>query len=64
MKEFCKSWKFWTLFVIIAALVIAAVVLHLVQPKVTYAWIEIVSFVTFVLGCVAGVILHMKWVEK
>lgn len=64
MKEFWKSWKFWTLFGIIAALVIAAVVLHLVQPKVTYAWLEIVSAVTFVLGCVAGVILHMKWIEK
>lgn len=64
MKEFWKSWKFWTLFGIFASLLIATVVLHLVQPKVTYAWLEIVSSVTFVLGCVAGVILHIKWVEK
>lgn len=61
MKDFWKSWKFWTVFGIIAAIVIAAVVCHLVQPKVTYAWLEVVAFCTFALGGVCGWILAQKW---
>ena len=49
-----KNWKLWVVVAIIAAVVIAAVVCHLVQPKVTYAWLEVVSAFTFVLGGVAG----------
>ena len=54
MKDWFKNWKVWLVIGIVAAVVIAAVVCHLVQPEVTYAWLEIVSFVTFVLGAVAG----------
>ena len=49
-----KNWKLWVVVAIIAAVVIAAVVCHLVQPKVTYAWLEVVSAFTFVLGGVVG----------
>lgn len=48
------TWKQWTAVGVIAAVVIAAVVCHLVQPEVTYAWLEMVSCGTFVLGAVAG----------
>lgn len=48
------TWKQWTAIGVIAAVIIAAVVCHLVQPTVTYAWLEIVSAGTFVLGGVAG----------
>lgn len=54
MKEFWKSWKFWLVVAIVAAIIIAAVVCHLVQPQVSYAWLEVVASLTFVLGAVAG----------
>lgn len=48
------NWKQWTAFGIVVAIIIAAVVCHLVQPVVTYAWLEMISGGTFVLGGVAG----------
>jgi fucose permease len=51
------TWKQWTALGVIAAVVIAAVVCHLVQPEVTYAWLEIVSAATFALGIGVGVLL-------
>ena len=54
------TWKQWTAVGVIAAVIIAAVVCHLVQPEVTYAWLEMVSCGTFVLGAVAGALLAKK----
>lgn len=54
MKDLLKSYKFWLVVALVAAVVIAAVVCHLVQPKVTYAWLEVVSAFTFILGGVCG----------
>ena len=56
------NWKQWTAFGIIAAVVIAAVVCHLVQPAVSYAWLEMIAVGTFVLGGVTGWLLkdHVK----
>lgn len=51
------TWKQWTALGIIAAVVIAAVVCHLVQPAVSYAWLEVVAVVTFALGVVTGYLL-------
>ena len=51
------NWKQWTAFGIVVAVVVAAVVCHLVQPAVTYAWFEMVSAGTFVLGGVAGYLI-------
>ena len=51
------TWKQWTALGLTAAVVIAAVVCHLVQPQVTYAWLEIVACGTFVLGAVTGYLL-------
>ena len=53
------TWKQWTAIGIIAAVVIAAVVFHLVQPQVTYAWLEMVAGGTFVLGELVG-----YWLKK
>ena len=53
------TWKQWTALGIIAAVVIAAVVCHLVQPQVTYAWLEMVACGTFVLGALTG-----YWLKK
>ena len=62
MKDW--TWKQWTALGVIAAVIIAAVVCHLVQPTVTYAWLEIVSAGTFVLGGVAGFLLGKSNVVK
>jgi len=51
------TWKEWTALGIVAAVIIAAVVCHLVQPVVTYAWLELISGGTFVLGGVAGYLI-------
>lgn len=48
------NWKKWLGIGIIAAVVIAIVVLHLVQPKITYAFAEIMSAITFIAGGFAG----------
>ena len=59
-----KNWKLWVMVAILAAMVIAAVVCHLVQPKVTYAWLEVVSAFTFVIGCSAGALVDNYLVKK
>lgn len=53
------TWKQWAALGIIAAVIIAAVVCHLVQPQVTYAWLEMVAGGTFVLGALTG-----YWLKK
>lgn len=58
------TWKQWAAIGVIAAVIIAAVVCHLVQPTVTYAWLEIVSAGTFVLGGVAGFLFGNSNVVK
>lgn len=54
------TWKQWTAVGIISAVVIAAVACHLVQPEVTYAWLEMVSCGTFVFGAAVGHFLTKK----
>ena len=54
------TWKQWTAIGIIAAIIIAAVVLHLVQPTVSYAFLEISSLFTFALGIVTGWLIWKK----
>ncbi len=51
------TWQQWTAIGIIAAVIIAAVVLHLVQPQVSYAFFEIGAVVMFALGVVSGYLL-------
>lgn len=58
------NWKQWTVLGIVAAVVIAAVVCHLVQPEVSYAWLEVVAGGTFVLGGVGGYLLGKGNVVK
>lgn len=48
------TWKQWTAVAVIAVIVIAAVVCHLVQPTVSYAWLEIVAACTYALGILTG----------
>lgn len=48
------NWKKWTAIGIGAAVIIAIIVLHIVQPKISYAWAELLCFGTFVAGVAAG----------
>ena len=51
------TWQQWTAIGITAAVIITGIVLHLVQPAVSYAWLEAVATGTFALGGVAGYLL-------
>ena len=48
------SWKQWTAFGIVIALLITMVVLHLVQPQITYSFAELMTFIGAVAGFAAG----------
>jgi len=54
------TWKQWTAVGIIAAVIISIIVLHLVQPTISYAFAEIMTIVGFVLGCITGYIFKGK----
>lgn len=64
MKSFWKDWRFWVCAAVVVALVIAGVVCHLVQPQVTYAWLEMVATGTFLLGCVCGALVALRLSDK
>jgi putative flippase GtrA len=48
------NWKQWTAFGIVVALLITIVVLHLVQPQITYSFAEVMTFIGTAAGFVAG----------
>lgn len=48
------TWKQWTAFGLIIAVILACIILHLVQPTVTYAFAEVMTFVGTLVGVVAG----------
>lgn len=52
------NWKQWTGFAILIAVIIAFVVLHFVQPVVSYAFMEFTCAGTFVLGFISGYLLN------
>lgn len=58
------TWQQWTAIGITAAVLITGVVLHLVQPAVSYAWLEVTAVGTFILGGVAGYLLKAKNIIK
>lgn len=51
------NWKQWTSLGITVALLITFGVLHLVQPQVSYSWLEVMCAGTFVLGGVSGFLI-------
>ena len=54
------TWQQWTAIGVVTAFIIAAIVLHFVQPKVSYAFTEAASALTFVVGGVAGYLFAKK----
>lgn len=57
------TWKQWTALGITLALIITFGVLHLVQPQVSYAWLEAMCAGTFVLGGVSGYLFRKTSVQ-
>ena len=62
MKNF--TWKQWTAIGVIAAVVITLVVLHLVQPVITFAWTEVFCAGSFILGGVAGYLIKKDIIKQ
>lgn len=54
------TWQQWTAIGILVAVVITGVVLHLVQPTVSFAFTEIIGAGGFVLGAVSGYLFKNK----
>lgn len=54
------TWQQWTALGLIVAVLITTLVLHLVQPKVSFAFTEITSLITFALGIVCGYLFTKK----
>lgn len=48
------NWKKWTAIGIAVAIVITGIVLHLVQPTISFAWTELMCTGTFIGGGIAG----------
>jgi len=48
------TWKQWTSLGLVVAVFITCLVLHLVQPQITYSFAELMTFVGAVVGFVAG----------
>ena len=58
------TWKEWTAFGLIAALVIEIVVLHFVQPIVSYALLEFACCGTGIIAFIAGYLFGKSRKEK
>jgi hypothetical protein len=58
------NWKQWTAIGITVAVVVTGVVLHFVQPNVTYAFAEAMTAAGFVVGGVVGYLLKDKNIVK
>lgn len=54
------SWQQWTGIGIIAAVIIVIIILHFVQPKVSFAFAEIATIVGFLLGGFSAYLFNKK----
>ena len=48
------TWKQWTSLALIVATVLTCVIMHLVQPTITYAFAEVMTLIGAIVGFVAG----------
>lgn len=48
------NWKQWAAIAITIVVIISTVVCHFLQPEISYALMEAVSLITFILGYVVG----------
>ena len=57
------TWKRWTALGVTAAVIIVLVILHLVQPAISFALTEVFCAVSFALGGVTGYLLKKDKTE-
>ena len=48
------TWKQWTSLALVLATVLACFIMHLVQPTISYAFAEVMTLFSAVVGFVAG----------
>ena len=48
------TWKQWTSLGLVIATLLTCVIMHLVQPTITYAFAEVMTLVGAIIGFVAG----------
>ena len=58
------NWKQWTAAGVIASVLITLIVLHLVQPVITYAWTEVFCAGSFILGGIAGYLIKQDIIKQ
>lgn len=58
------NWKKWLAVGITAAVVITGIILHLVQPTISFAWTELICACTFVAGVAVGYLAKGHIVRK
>lgn len=54
------NWKQWTAVGIIAAVLITVIILHFVQPTISFAFAEVMTICGFILGCITGYMFKGK----
>lgn len=57
------TWKQWLGWAMVLLMIIVAIVLHLIQPRMPYSVFEFALLVSFILGGVTSCLLH-KGKEK
>ena len=62
MKKF--TWQQWVAIGLLAAVIITLIVLHFVQPSVSYAFTELMTGAGVVVGGVIGYLLKAKNIVK
>lgn len=48
------TWKQWTSMVLIILTILSCVIMHLVQPQVSYAFAETMTLIGVIVGFIAG----------
>jgi hypothetical protein len=58
------NWKKWTAIGITVAVVATGIILHLVQPTISFAWTELMCACAFIAGGVSGYLAKGHIVKK
>lgn len=57
------TWKQWTSMVLIILTILSCVIMHLVQPQVSYAFAETMTLIGVIVGFIAGYLFKREVVQ-